>query len=545
MMENNKTNIELQAEIDRLRGLVASLEDQMSQHSQRSERDLEYRLATTLNNIPLAILNLDRNGLITSANPAFIKVFELHAEEIINKQNIKVFEPFSDTELREKIIGLVDNLEDFDIETTIPLRKESETFFRCRGIKVSSNISDALNFIIIIGDVSRRKLTEHELVKAKEKAEESDKLKTAFLASMSHEIRTPMNHIIGFLDFLKDPELPSAEREEFSQIIYESGQVLLRLIDDIIDIAKIEAGQLHINSTTFSLTDLLNSIWKKYNEIRSKRNKGHIAFRLNVPPNSGVVVHTDVVRLQQIIGNLLDNAFKFTDSGFIEFGFELGDDNVLRFHVKDSGPGIDNQKHELIFMRFRQLDYSSTKKHGGTGLGLAIIKGLVELMGGNIWLESSPGNGSNFWFTLPDAVVQLEKPATKEIVPTNQPVNWSEKTFLIVEDERTNFSLLTIMLRPTKVHIVWAQDGVQAIEIIEANNNIDLILMDIRLPRMDGYKATAEIKRINKSIPIIAQTAYAMDIEISKAMHAGCDDYVTKPIEKNQLISKISKLLND
>jgi signal transduction histidine kinase len=543
-MENNKSNAELQAEIDRLNTLIDELEDQLKNHYQRSERDLEYRLATTLNHIPLAILNLDRSGLVTAANPAFLKTFDLDAESIINKQNIKDFSPFQHTEILEHVMNLVDNQTEFDVEVNIPLTKDNDKFFRCRGLKVLSHLSDSLNYIIIIGDVSRRKLTEHELLIAKEKAEESDKLKTAFLTSMSHEIRTPMNHIIGFLDFLKDPDLPASEREEYSQIIHDSGQVLLRLIDDIIDIAKIESGQLQINHSVFSLHDLMTSIWKTYNDFRIRKNKHHIDFRLNPNQAKGITVRADAVRLQQILGNLLDNAFKFTDKGYIELGYEIDNQQTLTFFVKDTGPGIDPSKHDLIFVRFRQLDYSSTKRHGGTGLGLAIIKGLIELMGGQIWLDSEIGQGSIFRFTLPGVVIKTEVINENKPVSANMVYDWSAKTFLIVEDERTNFSLLTIMLRVTKVRILWAQDGEEAIEYVKKNPQIDLVLMDIRLPRMDGYQATSSIKQIDKNIPVIAQTAYAMDIEISKAMQAGCDDYITKPIEKTQLLDKIAKLLS-
>jgi signal transduction histidine kinase len=537
-MENKKTPEALFSEIERLQAVVDSLNEKLIQFGKRSEQDMNERLALTLKNIPLAIVNLDRFGQVTAANPAFLKVFDLESSDIVDKLNIKQFGPFLETELSQRIADLIDSLIEFDIETPFPQRPD--TYFRCKGIKISNDISKALSFIIIIGDVSKRKQTEHELIKAKEKAEESDKLKTAFLTSMSHEIRTPMNHIIGFLDFLKDPELPAEEREEYSQIIYDSGQVLLRLIDDIIDVAKIEAGQMRINKTSFLLNEFMKTLYKKYHELAIKKGKEHIHFEFVTNDiDKSIVVETDSVRLQQILGNLLDNAFKFTEKGSISFGYGLSGDNKLQFFVEDTGPGIHPDKHELIFKRFRQLDYSSTKRYGGTGLGLAIIKGLVELMHGRIWLESETGEGAKFYFTLPDSIVhmQLKENTAK---PDNRTVyDWSSKTIMIVEDEHTNYNLLNIMLRPTKVTTMWAKDGREAIDMVQANKQIDLILMDIRMPNVDGYMATSEIKRLHKSLPIIAQTAYAMDAEINKAMQAGCDDYIAKPIEKALLLSRI------
>lgn len=393
------------AEIVQLQNTVDSLNEKLHTFGRRSEKDLNNRIAHTLNHIPLAILNLDRDGMVTAANPAFLKVFDLDANVIVNKQNIKDFAPFQETDIHRRITDLIDNLIEFEIESPFPLRPD--TYFRCKGIKIDNSISNAISFIIIIGDVSKRKLTEHELIKAKEKAEESDKLKTAFLTSMSHEIRTPMNHIIGFMDLLKDPELPQNEREEYSQIIYDSGQVLLRLIDDIIDIAKIESGQMRINNNTFLLNDYLRSLYRKYGEIKNKSGKQHIDFKLNIPEKEqNIIAKTDQIRLQQIIGNLLDNAFKFIEEGSITFGYRMVQHDSLLFYVKDTGPGIPADKHELIFKRFRQLDYSLTKRHGGTGLGLAITKGLIELMKGKIWLESDKGQGTAFYFTLPDIILQ-------------------------------------------------------------------------------------------------------------------------------------------
>jgi PAS domain S-box-containing protein len=539
-MENNETRKSLLDEIEKLKHTVDQLSNKLHQLSQNSEKDIEQRLAITINNIPLAIINTDRHGYITAANPAFLKVFDMQASDLIDKQNIKFFEPFQNTELQLKIVELIDDKLPFDIELPFPTQGK-DTFFRCRGLIISSKVSDGLSFILIIGDVSKRKLTEHELIKALGKAEESDKLKTAFLASMSHEIRTPMNHIIGFTEFLKEPELPENEREEYSQIVYESSHVLLRLIEDIIDIAKIESGQMNINKSVFSVNELVASAFRSFNELRNKQHKSHIRFLIKTPENTGTLyIKTDAMRLQQILSNILDNAFKFTENGSVEIGFSASENNV-KFYVKDTGPGIDPDKHELIFKRFRQLDYSSTKKYGGTGLGLSIVKGLLDLLEGEIHLESEPGKGTTFRFTIPGLIVQADRLRINTQTIADKPINWSAYTFLVVEDERTNYNLLMIMLRPTKAKLIWAKDGHEAVELMQTHKDIiDLVLMDIRLPIMNGYDATRMIKKINPAVPVIAQTAYAMDVEVGKAMEAGCNDYVTKPIDRYLLLDKIS-----
>lgn len=539
-MEDNRTKQELINENAELKAALARLSDKLQNITYNTERDIEQRLATTIHHLPLAIVNTDRHGYITGVNPAFLKTFDLHAVDLIDKQNIKFFPPFQDTPLKEKLDSLINEKLNFDIELPFS-HNNRDTFFRCRGIVVSSMMSESVSFILIIGDVSKRKLTEQELIKALYKAEESDKLKTAFLASMSHEIRTPMNHIVGFTEFLKDPGLPQNEREEYAQIVSDSSQVLLKLIDDIIDIARIEAGQMITNKSMFPVNELLKGLHRNFNEMRLRKGITSISFLLHLPEIKGVpYLKSDAVRVQQILTIFLDNAFKFTTNGIIKIGYEINQNNIA-FFVKDSGEGIDPDKHELIFKRFRQLDYSSTKKYSGTGLGLAIAKGLADLLEGTISLDSFPGNGSTFKFELPGLLIQKTHHDDKNFSQETLSFDWTNKTFLVVEDERTNYNLLVIMLRPSKVKIIWAQDGREAVELMQIHkDSIDLVLMDIRLPILNGYDATRAIKSIRPEVPVIAQTAYAMDVEVTKAIEAGCNDYVTKPIDRNLLLERIA-----
>ncbi|HMM12204.1 MAG TPA: ATP-binding protein [Bacteroidales bacterium] len=531
----------MEKEIEHLKARISELEEELSRVRSAAERDINHRMALTINNIPLAIVNTDKHGYINAVNPAFLRIFAVTSGELIDKQNIRYFEPFVQNPIHPYVDELVEKSIEFDIE--IPFRlKDKDVFFRCRGIKISSQLSEESSFLFIIGDITRRKTTEQELLKALQRAEESDRLKTAFLAAMSHEIRTPMNHIIGFSEFLKDPLLNADEREEYCQIIYESGQCLLRLIEDIIDIARLESHQMLVNPTVFGVDDFIRSIYRSFAELRAKNTKNQISFLLKCPENAAkIYIKTDAIRLQQIVDNLLDNAFKFTSHGQVELGYAV-QDGKLAIYVRDTGPGIPADKHEWVFKRFRQLDYSINKKYGGTGLGLALVKSLAELLEGEVKLESEVGKGALFTVLIPGIIMQqTHKNGNNNGVSR---IDWSGFTFLVVEDERSNYNLLSIMLRPSKVKLIWAKDGHEAMALFgQYKNDIHLVLMDIRLPGINGYEVTKHIKTIRPELPVIAQTAYAMEIEIIKAREAGCDDYISKPIDRRLLLDMISRHL--
>lgn len=395
----------------------------------------------------------------------------------------------------------------------------------------------------IIANAIGRKQVISELEKAKLKAEESDRLKTAFLASMSHEIRTPMNHIIGFIELLKDPSLSETEKNEFLSIIRNSGNHLLKLIDDIIDIAKIESDQLEIHQVEISLNDFLHDQYLTFREQFNSSQKSSIQFSLDLPREQlSEYIKTDMLRLQQVLTNLLANAIKFTREGYISFGYRKHEGNMLCFFVQDSGIGIPRDNHQLIFERFRQLDYSYSREFSGTGLGLAISKGLVELLGGKIWVESEPEQGSTFYFTIPYNPLSTAQQQAAKTAKTTGEFNFEGKTILIVEDDEINYRFLNIVLERTKASILHACDGEAAVNLA-LSNDVDLILMDIQIPLMDGYTATRLVKEQKPGLPVIAQTAHALDDEKKLCIDAGADDYVAKPINRKQLLLKISKYL--
>jgi len=400
-------------------------------------------------------------------------------------------------------------------------------------------------FVHQVSVALHRSQLEFELVQAKVKAEESDKLKTAFLANMSHEIRTPMNGILGFAEMLNDDLLSEGNRKKYVEIINNNGKMLMNLIDDIIDFAKIEAGQTKILRQEFSLNALLTQIHSSFLGVNVKKDKDNIKLRIKkVLSNEDCYLQSDPNRLRQILTNLIGNAFKFTKEGYIEFGYNLPKDGIIEFYVKDTGIGISSNKLELIFERFVQADYSRSRKYSGSGLGLAISKGFVELLSGKMWVESVENEGSTFYFSVP--YFPASKKPSEEIdrkKPRSE-YNWEDKVFLIAEDDTFSYKLLEGFLKKTNAKVLHAEDGIQAVEICKSNPNIDLILMDVQMPDMNGIEATKVIKEFRENLPVIAQTANAIAEEKQKCLEAGCDDFVTKPINITELFTKIDEWLS-
>lgn len=382
-----------------------------------------------------------------------------------------------------------------------------------------------------------------ELNKAKEKAEESDRLKSAFLANMSHEIRTPMNAIVGFSGFLNRDDLQKEDREKYISIIQSSSNQLLNIITDIVDISKIEAGQLKIQKSDFCLNDAIHYLYSQFEaELHDKNKDVELKIHKDLPDNN-CMVYTDQTRLQQVLINLISNAIKFTDHGYIEFGYIITGINKVKFYTKDTGVGIAPKYHQSVFNRFIQTHDTYEKNYGGTGLGLAISKGIVQLLNGEIGIESELHKGTYFWFEIPlepsDSNTHI-LPIKKEDPKSN---NWSEHKILIAEDEEYNFIYLHELLKETNVQILRAHNGSEAVDIFDSNENIDLILMDIKMPGINGFEATQIIKNKNKDIPIIAQTAYALSGDREKALEMGCDDYLSKPVKKELLLELIAHYL--
>jgi signal transduction histidine kinase/PAS domain-containing protein len=384
---------------------------------------------------------------------------------------------------------------------------------------------------------------EHQLIEAKEAAEESNRLKTAFLANMSHEIRTPMNSINGFSEVLRNTNPSEEERRRFIDIIYKSSNQLLSIINNILDISKLEVGQIKIVQQNVDINQLIADITDGFEtEVENRQNielRHHFGL-----DGKETIVSCDATRVQQVINNLIQNAIKFTDSGLIEVGYELNVKSEIQFFVKDTGIGIPIDKQEMIFDRFNQVESTTARNYGGTGLGLAISKGLVELMGGKIWVESEPGQGSVFQFSIPYKPVYSSAQNTSR-KSQGQNYNWKGKTILLVEDEVNSQNFMQTVLLPFGPKMVYAMDGFEAVKKAGSMPEIDLILMDIRLPLLDGIEATRKIRQLGITKPIIAQTANALPEDRKHCIDAGCNEFYPKPIVRGEFLKTVDYYLGN
>lgn len=396
--------------------------------------------------------------------------------------------------------------------------------------------------LILINDITKHKRLQENLMEAMKRALDSDRLKTAFLANMSHEIRTPLNGVIGFSQLLDSSDLDQERKHFYVKSIISCGNYLLDIINDIIDIAQIESDQLVISKSKFDLVAMVNEIYEIY-KINDKVVSKNLEITLEYPKVNTMVIHSDPFRVRQIILNLLSNAVKFTESGKVSFGFEWRGNNI-QFFVKDTGRGIPQSEFDNVFNRFQQLEAPKNALNEGNGLGLSISRSLVHLLDGTIWLESEVGVGTTFYFTLPAIHNDVgPMPEEQHSKVSKVKASFKNKKILVVEDEENNFYFIQAVIRDFDTIIYWAKDGEEAVDIA-MKEDIDLILMDMKLPLKSGYDAVKEIRTKKPQIPIIAQTAYAMSNDKDKVMAAGCNDYIAKPINVNELMDKMNTFLN-
>jgi CheY-like chemotaxis protein len=361
---------------------------------------------------------------------------------------------------------------------------------------------------------------------------------------MSHEIRSPLNGIIGFSELLGEPDLSKSERERYIEIIVNNGTALIGLLNDIIDISKLESGQVKMQLSEVSPAEMVRSL-EDYFMADIFHSHKNITLKTYIPKGlESLKIKADQHRLKQIFVNLIGNAIKFTSVGCIETGIELWG-NTLVCYVKDTGIGIAAEDQAAIFDRYKQSGKQKEFDVKGTGLGLAISKALVELMGGNIWLESELEKGSVFYFTIPYKTLNTTAMMNYDEAVSAFPYNWQGRTILIAEDIDFSFLYIETVLKRTGAKILWAQNGRQAVELVRANTKIDVVLMDIHLPVMNGYDATREIKAMRPELPVIAQTAFVLPNDVKQCYTAGCSGYLAKPIRKDLLLRTVSGFLDD
>lgn len=401
------------------------------------------------------------------------------------------------------------------------------------------------NALRMIGNhinVSEIKRYEKQLIAAKEKAEQSSRLKTEFLNNMSHEVRTPLNGIMGFTQLLAKKNITEDKQRYFTSIILDSSRRLLRIIDDILEVSSLETGSQQIYPASFDINELLGEIFVLYHA--GVREKGlELRFQKKLDQKQAQV-RSDRTKLFRILSCLMENAMKFTLKGYVELGCEIKKE-ILEIFVKDSGIGIRQEEQQNIFAPFNQEDKGKSRSYGGLGLGLSIANGNARLLGGEIKLESQKEKGSCFRLLLPYQMAK-EKNPEKETEKLNGYKQTGPYQILVAEDEQMNFLYIESLLQEfsffdyTLIHV---KNGREALEKCLRNPQIDLILMDLKMPVLDGFKASSEIKKIRPDLPIIAQTAYSDEEAKKRAALAGCDDFISKPMEAEEILTVLKKYL--
>lgn len=391
--------------------------------------------------------------------------------------------------------------------------------------------------------------SDRQVQEALAKAKESDHLKSTFLATMSHELRTPLNAIIGFSSLLDD-NMSKEDVLDYAQTIHESGEHLLKIVQDILNITLLEDGSVLPSPENIMLSDITSELKPMVTAEQFEMRKGHLVVNWNQIDRLGhVVLETDRQMLKQVLLNLIKNSLKFTEQGHVAVGCDMieeGGQHFLRFFVKDTGIGINPEQQTYIFDVFRQVDDTYTRRFGGIGVGLTIAARLVKMMGGRIWLESNSGQGTQFYFIIPDKlrIVATSRQEKEQDDETNVGIdNDGKRIALIVDDVENSFQLLSIMLSEIGFKSVWGKSGHEAVQICKSNPNISVVMMDLKMPGMDGYEATRLIKRLFPELPVVAQTAYAIMGDREKALDAGCDEYLSKPIMKERLHETVKMLV--
>ena len=503
------------------------------------------RLQNIFNNLQDVYFEADLNGCFTTVSPSVKSIYGYEfPDELIGKPASILY---ANPKEREKLINILKDSGSVVDYRGEGKKKNGTIFWASMNVQFKH---DAFGQIIgttgVVRDITEHMQIEKALIKAKEEAEESDRLKSAFLTNMSHEIRTPMNGILGFAELLKEPTLTIEDQQDFIQTIQLSGLRMLSTINSIIDISKIESGLVNIVIGETNINEKIEFIHKFFKP--EAENKGLQFIYKNGLQTEDAFIRTDNDKVYGVLTNLINNAIKFTYDGLIEFGYVLKSDSEpaeLEFFVKDTGIGIPENQQELIFERFRQGSESYNRGYEGSGLGLSIAKSYVEMLGGRIWVESKEGFGSAFYFTLPFNPVSEKITSLKDAVFNNHKDTKIKKLkILVVEDDEISYSLLSRTIQKISKEVLQAKTGVEAVEACRSNPDIDLVLMDIKLPHMNGFEATLQIRQFNKDVIIIAQTAYGFSGDREKAIEAGCNDYIIKPINRTLLFELIQNHCN-
>ncbi len=535
-------NINYQGKDVRL-SIVRDISDCVETQKQLEQNEIKFK--TLFENAGDAIIVGDEKGHIIDMNSRFCELTGYSRDELLN---VFVGKIFSKESLEKSPMRFAELR---DVPQII-----SEREIVCKNgakipIEMNTTLMNGKYHLAIIRDLTERKKAEKalleknkELREAKEKAEESDRLKSEFLANMSHEIRTPMNGIMGFASMLDEEDIDREQKKLYIDIIKNSSNQLMRIIDDILEISILETRQVKVAENKVNINKLFLELFTQYDH-QAKNNKTPLYIKTGLPDDKALVM-ADEVKLRKVLCNLIDNAFRYTDKGYIEFGYKLKG-KELEFYVKDTGIGIAKDKQQMIFNRFSQAGKRITREYGGLGLGLSIAKENTELMGGRIYVESEESKGSKFVFFIPyKPVKESQDKESADHVP-DVDSNSVTPNILVAEDDEINFFYLNTLIKKigNHINIIHAKTGKEAVDICKERDDIDLVLMDIKLPEMNGLDAIREIRKFAPRLNIIVQSAYATFEDRHKALEAGSNDFLAKPINVDLLKDILNKIIKE
>lgn len=492
---------------------------------------------------PVSMIITDMDGYIEFFNHAFHKKSGWSPEEIIGKKPSILKSGFHSNEFYAKLWETITNGNVWQGELKNK-RKNGRYFSEFATISPLRNSNGTItHFVKVSEDITLLKKMENDLRTLRRSAEIANIYKNNFLANMSHKIRTPINGIIGFSDLLKYGEPSEEQKIKYINLVQQNSYALLHLIDNIIDVARIEANEMKIKKESCSLRDTFIELQAETQKLLDSKGKKNITLNFISPrEDHHDVIFTDPVRLKQILIILFENALKQTEKGFIELGYQVYSERKLQFYVHDTGVGISDEQLEILTQQIGVNKKNIGQTKGGMGLGLSICRGLVTLLGGQIGVKSKKGNGTIFYFTIPYDKIKVQ--TRKSIIEQSKTskFDFSKYTILVAEDVTFNFEYLQNIFASTGANILWAKDGIDVLNIFN-NQKVDLILMDIQLPEISGFDATRQIRQKNKTIPIIAQTGYTMDEDREKCLSIGCNDVLVKPLKIEDVLRTVSKYL--
>jgi PAS domain S-box-containing protein len=487
-----------------------------------------------------SIIITDPEGTIEWVNKAFSQLTGYSKEEVIGKNPRDLVK--SGKHPKSFFAALWKRISEGKVwhGKVINKRKDGSTYTEEQTISpVFNKNGNIIRYISVKSDITDKMILEKELTDAKEKAEESSRLKSAFLANISHEVRTPMNGILGFAELLNRTNLSTDKHDKYVDVIMKSGQRMLRILNDLIDISKIEAGETALNIEAFDLEESMAGFYEFF--LPEARKQGlELNYSTDIPSNQSIV-QTDKTKVSQIFSNLISNALKYTDEGSVNFSCKVINEELF-FEVSDTGVGISDAIIDKIFDRFGRYEKHHVKFREGVGLGLAICKAYADILGGSLDVESKIGEGSHFTYSMPLCEETVNGGKQEKQNPSD-PIKFKSQVVLIAEDDDHNYMYLEELLSETNLKLLRAENGKQAVELVKNNPDIKLILMDVRMPEMDGLDACRRIKENSPDIPVIIQTAYAFAEDKEKAFESGCDDFISKPLEQDTLFTKMNLLI--